>query len=56
MVRLVTEGTVETIDGEVLQMEADTICIHSDTPGAVALAEAMTSPLRRGRHRDTAFR
>jgi UPF0271 protein len=43
MVRLVTEGTVEAIDGEVLRMEADTICIHSDTPGAVALAGALTT-------------
>jgi len=45
MVRLVTEGVVETIDGEPLRMEADTICIHSDTPGAVALAEAVTAAL-----------
>jgi UPF0271 protein len=45
MVRLVTEGTVETIDGEVLRMEADTICIHSDTPGAVELAVAVTNAL-----------
>lgn len=42
MVRLVREGVVETIDGETIAMEADTICIHSDTPTAVALAEAIT--------------
>jgi len=41
MVRLVTEGTVETIDGKTLTLEADTICVHSDTPVAVALAEAI---------------
>lgn len=41
MVRLATEGTIETIDGGQLAMEADTICIHSDTPGAVDLAVAI---------------
>jgi UPF0271 protein len=47
MVRLVSEGTVETIDGETLALEADTICIHSDTPGAVALAEAIIARFNR---------
>lgn len=42
MVRLVREGVVETIDGETIAMEADTICIHSDTPTAIDLAEAIT--------------
>lgn len=41
MIQLVTEGTIKTIDGETLTLEADTICVHSDTPGAVALAEAI---------------
>ena len=42
MVRLVREGVVDTIDGETITMQADTICIHSDTPTALALAEAIT--------------
>lgn len=42
MARLVNEGMIETIDGQTLAMEADTICIHSDTGSAVALAEAIT--------------
>lgn len=41
MVRLVTEGTIETINGETLTMEADTICLHSDTANAVQLAESI---------------
>ncbi len=41
MVRLVTEGTVEAIDGSTLELHAETICLHSDTPGAVAIAEAV---------------
>ena len=42
MVGLVRDGVIETIDGEVIPMTADTICIHSDTPSAVAIAEALT--------------
>jgi UPF0271 protein len=45
MVRLVTDGTIEAIDGSLLRMQAGTICIHSDTPGAVAIAEAVATAL-----------
>jgi UPF0271 protein len=37
-VRLVTEGTVVAIGGEVIGVHADTLCLHGDTPGAVTLA------------------
>ncbi len=43
MIRLVTEGTIETIDGETLHLQADTICIHSDTTTAETLALAVTN-------------
>jgi UPF0271 protein len=41
MVRLVTEGVVEAVDGSELSLAADTICIHSDTPTALAIAGAL---------------
>jgi UPF0271 protein len=41
MVRLVTEGRVRTIDGGDLVLEADSICVHSDTSTAVAIATAL---------------
>jgi UPF0271 protein len=41
MVRLVTERTITTIDGDDFAIEADTICVHSDTPTAVAIARAL---------------
>jgi UPF0271 protein len=44
-IRLATEGTVEAITGETVQMRADTLCLHGDTPGAVALASALRSGL-----------
>jgi UPF0271 protein len=39
VVRMVKEGTVLTPDGEVAAVKADTVCIHSDTPGAIELAK-----------------
>lgn len=39
--RLVTEGQVEAITGETITLEADTICLHGDTPGAVESAAAL---------------
>ena len=35
------EGTVISFEGNVIEMNAQTICIHSDTPNAVAIAEAV---------------
>ncbi len=39
--RAVTEGRVTTIDGGDIAVRAETVCVHSDTPGAVAVAEAV---------------
>jgi UPF0271 protein len=41
MIRLVKEGVIEAIDGTELELEADTICIHSDTPTALDIARAL---------------
>jgi UPF0271 protein len=37
-IRMATERSVETIDGAVLALDIDTICVHGDTPGAPSLA------------------
>jgi 5-oxoprolinase (ATP-hydrolysing) subunit A len=44
-VKLVTRGTVTTIDGQEIPFKADTICLHGDTPGAVKLAAALRARL-----------
>jgi UPF0271 protein len=44
-VRFATEGTVVAIDGTVLDMPARSICVHSDTPGALDLVKAVRSGL-----------
>ena len=40
-IRMVTEGKVETITGDLIEVEADSICLHGDTPGAVDMATTM---------------
>jgi len=44
-VRLATDGTVVTLDGSVLKLDAQTMCVHGDTPGAARLAAAVRQGL-----------
>ncbi len=37
-VRLATRGEVVAVDGSVVQVRPDSLCIHGDTPGAVEMA------------------
>lgn len=36
---IINNGKIETIDKEIIQITADTICIHSDTPNALEYAK-----------------
>lgn len=38
MVRLADEGVIRAIDGTDVRVEAQSICVHGDSPGAVAMA------------------
>jgi UPF0271 protein len=40
-VRMIREGLISSITGKDLPLRADAVCVHSDTPGAAALAEAV---------------
>jgi len=44
-VRMATEGTVTAVDGSTIHLEARSLCVHGDTPGAVALATAIREAL-----------
>jgi 5-oxoprolinase (ATP-hydrolysing) subunit A len=44
-IRMVTEGTVETITGRTIPMRLDTLCIHGDTPNAPQIARDLRSAL-----------
>jgi 5-oxoprolinase (ATP-hydrolysing) subunit A len=39
VVQIVTEGSVTAVDGSTVRIEADSVCVHGDSPGAVAMAE-----------------
>ncbi|KPP83755.1 MAG: UPF0271 protein [Rhodobacteraceae bacterium HLUCCA08] len=45
MVRMVTDGALETVAGTRLPCAIESICVHSDTPGAVALAARVRAAL-----------
>ena len=45
MVRLVTDGEVVAVDGTVVAVQAGSICVHGDSPGAVAMARAVRDAL-----------
>jgi 5-oxoprolinase (ATP-hydrolysing) subunit A len=45
-VRLATAGEVVAIDGSVLAMTVSSLCVHSDSPGAVELAGRVRQALR----------
>ena len=43
--RACQKGVVRTVEGEDLAIEFDSICLHSDTPGALVLAQAVRGAL-----------
>ncbi|WP_404289446.1 LamB/YcsF family protein [Glutamicibacter arilaitensis] len=45
MIRLATEGTIKAVDGSIIQMPAESICVHGDTAGSVAMAAAVRAGL-----------
>jgi UPF0271 protein len=44
-VRMVKERVVEAMDGTIVPLEADTICVHGDTTGAAVLAADLRAGL-----------
>lgn len=46
MVRMVTESRVTAIDGTELTMQADSICVHGDSAGAVEMARSTKELLK----------
>ncbi|WP_377298118.1 LamB/YcsF family protein [Rhizobium sp. SGZ-381] len=41
MIALVRDGTILSIDGTLTTIEADSICVHGDSPGAVEIARRL---------------
>ncbi len=47
VVRLVTDGVVQAVDGSDVEVVARSVCVHGDSPGAVAMATAVREALCR---------
>lgn len=45
MARLAATGEIEAIDGSTVRLQAHSICVHGDSPGAVAIARAVRERL-----------
>jgi UPF0271 protein len=45
VVRLVVEGRVAAIDGSEIAVDARSVCVHGDTPDAVAIAARVRAEL-----------
>ena len=43
--RMVTEGKATAINGDIIDIEAESLCIHGDTPGAVEMARVVKQEL-----------
>lgn len=41
VMRVVTDGTIRSVNGKDVPTRVDTICVHSDTPDSVAVAKAV---------------
>ncbi|GAA1389234.1 5-oxoprolinase subunit PxpA [Luteococcus peritonei] len=45
MVELVRSGTVTAVDGSTVTIDVESVCVHGDSPGAVAMARAIRTAL-----------
>src|SRR5690606_23476847 len=56
VLRLATESVVEAVDGSTVPVRAESICVHGDTPGAVAIATEVRAALDAAGVRVAGFR
>ena len=45
-IRMICDGTVVSVTGKVIPVQADSLCVHGDTPEAVAFLERISQALR----------
>lgn len=46
IIKAVETGTVESIDGDILTVEFESICVHGDTPGALEIVKFIRKTLK----------
>jgi UPF0271 protein len=47
VLRMLREGKVRSVDGVDVEVRAETVCVHGDTPGAVEFARTLRSQLEK---------
>ncbi len=47
-VRIATEGCIEAVNGECIELAAETLCVHGDNPRAVEMVRAIRVALEKG--------
>ena len=47
VLRMLREGVVRSVDGTDIEVHAETICVHGDTPGAVEFARSLRTSLEK---------
>ncbi|WP_298460915.1 LamB/YcsF family protein [uncultured Cellulomonas sp.] len=55
VLRMVVDGAVTSIEGATVRLDAESVCVHGDTPGAVAIAAAVRESLTRAGVRVASF-
>ncbi len=55
VLRMVNDQAVVSASGKAIKMPVDTICVHGDTPGAVAIARQVRGRLEQNGHRLVPF-
>lgn len=55
MLRLVYEGVIEAVDGSLIKLQADSICVHGDNPSAVLTAQILRDVFRENNVRLSSF-
>ncbi|MFI7482109.1 LamB/YcsF family protein [Kocuria sp. M1R5S2] len=56
VVRMAVEGVVEAVDGSLVDVDAESICVHGDTPGALQIAQHVRGALEEADVRVGSFR
>lgn len=46
VIRMIKNGEVKTLDGKLVQIEADTVCIHGDNPNAEEIIKTLRARLK----------
>ncbi|HKL75156.1 MAG TPA: 5-oxoprolinase subunit PxpA [Halanaerobiales bacterium] len=56
VLNMIKNGEVKTINGEILRLKADTVCVHGDNPSAIKLVKELVKELEKNKIEITAMK